>query len=638
MKQDPSTGGEQNVENSARELEAVQRAFERESGIEVKSIVIKPVAVTKNEVWLKSGDKMIKIRHSKRGGTRISIIGDTVEAVYKLQPGMSLDCRSMSIVVDDVDICDSLSNIVNNFDEFVEQYEDRVRAHAARTLDYVTVPKLATDWQAMIYSLMTKLMSRRIIKTFMKYEADKETLIGIYCFENGYYRECEEALRAELEKMIEKDELINVKVVPQLSGHVISRIRDKTKTEYKPAVGCLLFKDKVFCWDKFVKTGDIEAALLDPDPDLIVTHRIPWRLNTSLLKRRPGLLKFIPPENVEQLITLFKELAPKSYAAFYAWVRKPEESEEDTVKRVALLLEGIGYTLYPHAYPFHKAYLLLGGGSNGKSTYLQLIKTILSSENVASVNLRQLDPSFDRFATGDLYGKLANLSTEPIRGTFDPTVFKQLTGEDLIRFDRKYKEPITGFNYAKMFFAANELPTVSEDTYAFWRRWVVVEFPNRFSPDPTFFERTFTPEEIEAIILLSLYAFRLVLIRKSFSEVQTQYDIKTMWMSYSNPVYPVIKRMLEDGVVVLKPDGYIIKSDLYALYKAYVSIMQREGEDVDVLQQKNFTVHLTRFFPIRAGNARVLGKVRHVYWGIAINDYERVKELIGQVETPPPLM
>ena len=127
---------------------------------------------------------MIKIRHSKRGGTRISIIGDTVEAVYKLQPGMSLDCRSMSIVVDDVDICDSLSNIVNNFDEFVEQYEDRVRAHAARTLDYVTVPKLATDWQAMIYSLMTKLMSRRIIKTFMKYEADKETLIGIYCFEN----------------------------------------------------------------------------------------------------------------------------------------------------------------------------------------------------------------------------------------------------------------------------------------------------------------------------------------------------------------------------------------------------------------------------------------------------------------------
>ncbi|MEM1687000.1 MAG: phage/plasmid primase, P4 family [Zestosphaera sp.] len=615
-----------------------QDTLETKNGIAVKSIVIKPIAVNKREAWFRVGDKLIRLRVSqKKGGdVRIAVIGNTVEAVYK-QKGV-LDCSKVSILVDDVDICHALSTIINNYDEFVEQYEERVRAISTRNVDYSTVPQLPREWEMLLYALTTKLLTRQIIKTFIIRSNDKEAELGIYCYDSGYYRECEESLKTELETMLEDDELLRVRLIPPLVGQILNRVRSMTKTEYKPLRRCLLFQNKVFCWDKFIQTGDIEAALIDPSPDLIVTHRIPWRLNTSLLKKRQGLLKFIPPESIDQLITLFRELAPKSFTAFYSWVKRPEDSENDTLRRVVLLLEGIGYTLYPHEYPLHRAFLLIGDGSNGKSTYLRLIESILSRENIASVNLTQLDPSVNRFAAADLYGKLANISSEPIRGVFDPTLFKQLTGEDAIRIERKFKDAFVAKNYAKMFFAANELPKITEDTYAFWRRWIVIEFPNRFNPDPEFFVKTFTQEEIEAIILLSLYAFRLVLKRKEFSETQTKQDVKTVWLSRSNPVYPVVRRMLDDGVIELRQDGYVIKTDLYALYKAYVELMVDEGDDVRVLAQKDFTIHLTRFFPVRAGTARIGGKQRHVYWGVAIKDYNKVKELIGQVETPQRLL
>ncbi len=53
-----------------------------------------------------------------------------------------------------------------------------------------------------------------------------------------------------------------------------------------------------------------------------------------------------------------------------------------------------------------------------------------------------------------------------------------LTGEDEICADRKFRDPTCSKNYTKLIFSADELPEVINQTYAFWRRWIVVEFPN----------------------------------------------------------------------------------------------------------------------------------------------------------------
>ncbi|MEM4452896.1 MAG: phage/plasmid primase, P4 family [Thermosphaera sp.] len=595
--------------------------------VEVK---LEPIHLSKNEGWFKLGDNLLSLKFTK-DSIELAIIGDRVKNVYEIKG--SLDCRYTSIEVDGVDICRELSDIVNNYQRLVREYELVEKAKAIRLLNYQAVPNMPKEWEVLIYTLTRKVLDARVVKTFYIYEGNREVVLGIYCYENGYYRECEDTLKHEISKILQESRLLDMRLIPSVAGTVVKNIEIRTMEYYKPAEHCLLFKNKVFCWDPFLETGDIEKALLEPSPNLIVTHRIPWELKIELLKNaREGLLKYIPPKSLEDIIELFKSLAPKSFKAFLDWVKKPGENEKDAYPRVVLLLEVIGYTLYPHDYPFHKAVLLVGEGSNGKTTYLRLIETILSKPNVSTVNLSDLDPRINRFAAADLYNKLANISSEPPKRTFDPTLFKMLTGEDLVRMERKFRDSFNAYNYAKMVFAANELPQVTEDTYAFWRRWIVIEFPNRFDPDPTFFEKTF-PDEIEVIILLALHAFRLVLERKKFTESSVE-NVREEWLSRSNPIYRVVKKMIDDEIIELDPQGVVVKSDLYQLYKKYVELMEQEGYEVDVLEQKDFTRHLTRYFPVRTGDSRIGGKKRHVYIGIKIKDYDKALKLVGHLETP----
>lgn len=594
---------------------------------------LKPLALTKKEGWFRFDDNYIVLRFSKDKSVKVVVIKEN-NVVNSYIMYDNINCSTTQIVVDGSDICNELVNIINNYTELVEQYELVERAKAARILDNRMVPSMPKEFNVLLYSLTKKVLDTKIVKTFYIYDGVREVILGVYCYEGGYYRECEEMLKKTLIDIIGDSGLLDIHLAPTIAGLVVKNIEMRTMEYYKPAKHCLLFDDKVFCWNPFLQTKDIEKALINPRPDLIVTHKIPWRLKPEILKNtREGLFKYIPPKSQEDIAELFRALAPKSFKAFMDWVKKPGEDDRDAYPRVVLLLEIIGYTLYPHDYPLHKAILLVGEGSNGKSTYLRLIETILTKANVSSVNLSDLDPRVNRFAVADLYNKLANVSSEPPKRTFDPTLFKMLTGEDLVRMERKFRDAFNTYNYAKLIFAANELPQVTEDTYAFWRRWIVIEFPNRFDPDPTFFEKTFTPDEIEVIILLALHAFRLVLERKGFTEAGVE-DVREEWLSRSNPIYRVVKKMIDDGIIEISRSGVVVKTDLYELYKKYIDILNEEGYELSPLEQKDFTRYLTRYFPVRTGDSRIGGKKRHVYIGIKIKDYDKALKLVGHLETP----
>jgi Predicted ATPase len=192
--------------------------------------------------------------------------------------------------------------------------------------------------------------------------------------------------------------------------------------------------------------------------------------------------------------------------------------------------------------------MLVGDGSNGKSTYLKLLRTILGKENITSISIQDLCSS--RFALAELYGKLANIYPDlEKRALKDTGIFKIATGEDFVSADRKFKGRINFENYAKLFFSANELPLVSDMTYAFWRRWIVIQFPNKFQQIDNFFEKTFTKEEIEGVILVSLFAFRNVLLRKKFSFEESEVDYKEVWLRSSDSVYAFIQDSIENKIL-----------------------------------------------------------------------------------------
>ena len=80
------------------------------------------------------------------------------------------------------------------------------------------------------------------------------------------------------------------------------------------------------------------------------------------------------------------------------------------------------------------------------------------------------------------------------------SILKKLTGGDLIGFEYKNKNPFSERNYAKIIISTNNLPTTTDKTIGFYRRWMIIDFPNRFSEQKDILE-DIPEEEYESLAL-----------------------------------------------------------------------------------------------------------------------------------------
>ncbi len=140
-----------------------------------------------------------------------------------------------------------------------------------------------------------------------------------------------------------------------------------------------------------------------------------------------------------------------------------------------MLLEYFGYALTTDISQ-QKALVLYGNGSTGKSTILNLERSILGTDNVSSVALQEIGT---RFKASRLVGMLANISADlPSSSLKDASTFKMITsGEDAIDTERKGKDGFSFVNYAKMLFSTNGLPIIEgERSTGAFRRLLLIAF------------------------------------------------------------------------------------------------------------------------------------------------------------------
>lgn len=146
---------------------------------------------------------------------------------------------------------------------------------------------------------------------------------------------------------------------------------------------------------------------------------------------------------------------------------------------IDMVWEIVGYLMYS-GNPLHKAFMLTGGGRNGKGTLLRAVIAMIGKHNTTASSLYQLVST--RFHVAQLFGKLANIA-----GDIDPkylestATFKAITGEDLITGERKYGHPFDFTCWAVPVFSANKVPGSADVTVGYLSRWVVVDFPNDFT-------------------------------------------------------------------------------------------------------------------------------------------------------------
>lgn len=140
--------------------------------------------------------------------------------------------------------------------------------------------------------------------------------------------------------------------------------------------------------------------------------------------------------------------------------------------------EYIGYCFYRSYEPFNVMMFLHGSGGQGKSRLLSRItNNVIGLDNTASVPPGEL--ASNRFKPVQLYGKELNVVADiPKSHLADTAVLKKLTGGDLIDAEYKGIQGFQFYNYSKLLFSANELPTFSELTDGWQDRLLVIGLIN----------------------------------------------------------------------------------------------------------------------------------------------------------------
>jgi putative DNA primase/helicase len=145
------------------------------------------------------------------------------------------------------------------------------------------------------------------------------------------------------------------------------------------------------------------------------------------------------------------------------------------VSQQQILAEFIGHVFVrTSSLKLEKALILFGGGANGKSVFFEIINALLGSENITSYGLQSLtnENGYYRAMIGN---KLLNYTSE-ISNNINSSVFKQLVSGEPIECRLPHGVPFIIKDYAKLMFNANELPKDVENTEAFFRRFLLLDF------------------------------------------------------------------------------------------------------------------------------------------------------------------
>ena len=279
----------------------------------------------------------------------------------------------------------------------------------------------------------------------------------------------------------------------------------------------------------------VTDTLLPYSPEYVITNRIPW--------------DYIPDAQSELAERTLNKLAC------------------DDPSIVALLQECIGYCFY-RRNELGKAFILTGDKSNGKSTFLDVIKYMLGDENISALDLKELG---DRFSTSMMFGKLANLGDDIgddfLSGT-QVSTFKKIVTGNRIKAERKGQDPFEFNPYIKMLFSANDIPRMKDKTGAVLRRLVIIPFNATFTVndpdfDPYIKYKLVEQGSIEYLIRVGIEGLRRVIQQNHFTQSErVDREIKE-YEEENNPIAGFIE---DQGLDMMENQ---LTADVYKRYQVF---------------------------------------------------------------------
>lgn len=174
---------------------------------------------------------------------------------------------------------------------------------------------------------------------------------------------------------------------------------------------------------------------------------------------------------------------------------------------INLFYEMLGSCLIKHS-KYQKAFILVGSGSNGKSTLLEMIMSWIGKENYSTIDITEL--SGNRFAPVGLENKMVNIGDDCNNAMLRNTgILKKIFAGQEINVEQKGQQSYNIIPYATHIFSSNELMKSSDKTDGYYRRFVFLPMMAKFSSsdpdyDPMIEEKITTDEAMSHLLNLAL--------------------------------------------------------------------------------------------------------------------------------------
>lgn len=387
----------------------------------------------------------------------------------------------------------------------------------------------------------------------------------------------------------------------------------------RDAVGAMNYGENVVNEVKTQARGDPEAEV-EPDE---------FGVEPGKVAVRNGLLDLDAAAEGDGYDAV-RELRPSDYALvrlpvdydpkvdFDRWGELVSEWAEPG--RADALQEFVGYCLEVGRIPIHRALMLVGGGANGKSTFLHVVRALLGEDNITSTELQTL--ANERDAVAQFYGAIANIDDDLSSRKLGKGVgmFKKMVAGDEVRGRHLYEEGFEFTPTGKHLYAANKVPEVEnidDGDEAFWRRWLLVEFPKHYprgERDKELPEKLTTDEALTGVLNWAIEGRRRLLNQGHFSgEYESAFEKRDRWKSWGEAV----DEFINDHVETDEDADNVSTGYAYERFQAWA-----KENDKDTVGQQKFTETL-RDADIDVGydrSVRVDGTVTGGYRKLGFSD------------------
>ena len=265
-------------------------------------------------------------------------------------------------------------------------------------------------------------------------------LLFFYDFSKGIYTSNEDYIKTCIKKIEIRYKLTKLKDVTE-DLRANTRFRKPQRLDYLIAVGNGLFNTKTKSLEPF-------------DPKHFITAKVDTNYNMHALTNY--------------------ELIKNTYFNFDEWLKSIACNDDEIV---TLLWQLINEAVNPNKTR-RKIAIMLGNGTNGKSTFRQMLINLIGDTNISVSTPHELQ---SRFGLTSLEGKICNYGDEVGTKPLDEMdKLKSISSGESVNYERKNKD-VRNYDFKTLLmFNSNEIPPIKDKSEAVLNRLLIIPFKANF--------------------------------------------------------------------------------------------------------------------------------------------------------------